>query len=642
MRTRFLALVALLLASAAPGAAQLSCPGDPPLRAEKGPLRTRGFELTTEEFDAWLLQVRTVCEWGATANPFPVYLTAAEGNAAYSGVGPCDSGEAVIALNAGAAPTCGPVSGGGSVNSFETITPTSGTAPVADSPTDTLTLTAGAGVTITGNAATDTITIASTAHGHSSLASPDATDTFTLDNNLGLWEMVGTGWERSYAQLGAAVENRGWTFYSRSDPDRNTARASGADGVLTLFTEDHSSANQSFFTLDNGTITGSALSYSFVAGAHALDLNNAGVFTYDGTAIALVGQAPTAHATSHKHGGADEVATATPAANAIPKAGGGGTLAAGWVSQLAANGTNCSAGNYPLGVDASGNAEDCTAAGGGGGAGDVIGPSSATDNAVARFDATTGKLIQNSAATLDDSGNLTLPEQGALLTGVITPSALTADQDDWNPTGGSTASVWLVSSNATRNLYGIATGVAGRVLHLVNVGSNTILLHPQFGTSAAANRFAFRAGGYSGAVSLAGGTGLTLIYDGAASRWRSLDFVLSDVILPAGQFGGAPWRISGVGGMVIVDTIAGGVGTLGAGIFSLGNVTTADTTLERQAATVAKLKDALRLNPRSSPPVTCGAADSEGVIYSDSDGSKSLCWCTGSAWVVVAGAGACS
>lgn len=37
----------------------------------------------------------------------------------------------------------------------------------------------------------------------------------------------------------------------------------------------------------------------------------------------------------------------------------------------------------------------------------VTGPASATDNAIARFDATTGKLIQNSAATIDDSGNLT-------------------------------------------------------------------------------------------------------------------------------------------------------------------------------------------------------------------------------------------
>jgi hypothetical protein len=37
--------------------------------------------------------------------------------------------------------------------------------------------------------------------------------------------------------------------------------------------------------------------------------------------------------------------------------------------------------------------------------GDIFGPSSATDNAIARFDTTTGKLIQNSIITIDDSGN---------------------------------------------------------------------------------------------------------------------------------------------------------------------------------------------------------------------------------------------
>ena len=36
----------------------------------------------------------------------------------------------------------------------------------------------------------------------------------------------------------------------------------------------------------------------------------------------------------------------------------------------------------------------------------VSGPASSTDNALARFDGTTGQLIQNSTATLDDSGNL--------------------------------------------------------------------------------------------------------------------------------------------------------------------------------------------------------------------------------------------
>ena len=44
----------------------------------------------------------------------------------------------------------------------------------------------------------------------------------------------------------------------------------------------------------------------------------------------------------------------------------------------------------------------------GSGSGDVVGPASSTDNALARFDSTTGKLLQNSAATLDDSGVLTL------------------------------------------------------------------------------------------------------------------------------------------------------------------------------------------------------------------------------------------
>lgn len=40
---------------------------------------------------------------------------------------------------------------------------------------------------------------------------------------------------------------------------------------------------------------------------------------------------PTAHASSHQHGGTDEVATTTPAANAIPKADATGRLAVGWL-----------------------------------------------------------------------------------------------------------------------------------------------------------------------------------------------------------------------------------------------------------------------------------------------------------------------
>ena len=43
-------------------------------------------------------------------------------------------------------------------------------------------------------------------------------------------------------------------------------------------------------------------------------------------------------------------------------------------------------------------------ASGGGGSGDVTGPASSTDNAVARFDSTTGKIIQNSGVVINDLG----------------------------------------------------------------------------------------------------------------------------------------------------------------------------------------------------------------------------------------------
>jgi len=42
----------------------------------------------------------------------------------------------------------------------------------------------------------------------------------------------------------------------------------------------------------------------------------------------------------------------------------------------------------------------------GGGSGDVVGPSGATDNALARFDTATGKLLQDSPVTLTDAGNM--------------------------------------------------------------------------------------------------------------------------------------------------------------------------------------------------------------------------------------------
>jgi hypothetical protein len=53
--------------------------------------------------------------------------------------------------------------------------------------------------------------------------------------------------------------------------------------------------------------------------------------------------------------------------------------------------------------------------------GDVVGPASATDNAVARFDTTTGKLLQNSVVTIGDTGAATGITTLAASTSVTTP-----------------------------------------------------------------------------------------------------------------------------------------------------------------------------------------------------------------------------
>ena len=49
------------------------------------------------------------------------------------------------------------------------------------------------------------------------------------------------------------------------------------------------------------------------------------------------------------------------------------------------------------------------------GTGDVVGPGSSTDDALAKFNTTTGKLIQNSNATLTDAGLLTVSNIAATI-----------------------------------------------------------------------------------------------------------------------------------------------------------------------------------------------------------------------------------
>lgn len=92
--------------------------------------------------------------------------------------------------------------------------------------------------------------------------------------------------------------------------------------------------------------------------------------------------------------------------------------AAGATTRLAV-GTN----TYVLTADSS---EPTGLKWGAAGAGDVVGPASATDNAFARFDTTTGKLLQDGATTEDDSGNVTVTGN-IVVTGTVDGRAVATD-----------------------------------------------------------------------------------------------------------------------------------------------------------------------------------------------------------------------
>jgi hypothetical protein len=97
-------------------------------------------------------------------------------------------------------------------------------------------------------------------------------------------------------------------------------------------------------------------------------------------------------------------------------------------------------------------------------------PSSANLLAAVTDETGTGALVFGTGPTISGatlSGNATL-SQAALFTGIITPTTLAANTDDWAPTGFSTASVIRVAASSAVNLTGIAAGAAGRTIFLHN------------------------------------------------------------------------------------------------------------------------------------------------------------------------------
>lgn len=108
-----------------------------------------------------------------------------------------------------------------------------------------------------------------------------------------------------------------------------------------------------------------------------------------------------------------------------------------------------------------------------------------------------------------------------------TPTQFSANQNNY---AAGDFDALRLSSNAARDLTGIAGGVKGRVMTLQNVGSNNIILRSESSSSSAANRLV-GAGGSD--VWLVPGEEIRLYYDSTAARWRIVEYGLSGVWTPA-------------------------------------------------------------------------------------------------------------
>ena len=134
---------------------------------------------------------------------------------------------------------------------------------------------------------------------------------------------------------------------------------------------------------------------------------------------------------------------------------------------------------------------------------------------------------------LDDSGTETLFVKQALAVGeslvyedqngwsvlgsgtlaTISPTQLAANTNNWNPTDLSTARVIRFSTDARRNITGLAGGSGSRQLVLHNIGTFPAVFKWEDSNSDSEKRFSF-------GITLGGNQSMGIEYDSTTNRWR--------------------------------------------------------------------------------------------------------------------------
>lgn len=146
--------------------------------------------------------------------------------------------------------------------------------------------------------------------------------------------------------------------------------------------------------------------------------------------------------------------------------------------------------------------------------------------------ATTGSTISGDPHLTDD-GSIITSTQALALSGTLTPTALSGDVNNYNPTGLSTALALRIDGGvANRNITGLAGGVDGRIIEIINIGAtNNLTLINNSGSSSAANRFLLPAD-----TILPVNTALALRYDGTTAEWRPWSRALSNTGVTTGSY----------------------------------------------------------------------------------------------------------
>ena len=197
--------------------------------------------------------------------------------------------------------------------------------------------------------------------------------------------------------------------------------------------------------------------------------------------------------------------------------------------------------------------------------GDVVGPASATDNAIARFDTTTGKLLQNSVVLVGDTGVVTGVTELTASTKVVSPhfdaqnsaggqlrNASGTAQIQWGGGGGNNVSVDVAininPANAQVDLSPTGTGTvriapatAGTMNNMVIGGTTPLAIT---GTTITANTQ------FTGAGTGLTGTAASLSIGGNAAT-------VTNGVVTTGSYADPTW-ITSLAGSKITGTIDGG------------------------------------------------------------------------------------